>query len=211
MSDAAPVLGVILAGGMNERYGGVPKALETVAGVRIADRASKAMRAAAASAVLIANDPDTFSTLGLPMRPDIRPGFGVLGGILTAINWAEEERCRGELVAACDMPFLSAGLLMRLARGARPEEAVVPASDSRRGMEPLCAFYGVDCREAITAALERGDRRIISFFDDISLRVLAREEVRQFGDPRLLFLNVNTPHDRELAESAALQLEEEAE
>ena len=109
------------------------------------------------------------------------------------------------------MPFLSAGLLMRLARGARPEEAVVPASDSRRGMEPLCAFYGVDCREAITAALERGDRRVISFFDDISLRVLAREEVRQFGDPRLLFLNVNTPHDRELAESAALQLEGEAE
>ncbi|MEE8519884.1 MAG: molybdenum cofactor guanylyltransferase [Gemmatimonadota bacterium] len=203
MTEAAGVLGVILAGGQNRRYGGVPKALERVGGERIADRAIRAMEAAAGRAVLVANEPETFAALGLPMRPDITPGLGVLGGILTAVIWAEEERCRGALLAACDMPFLSASLLQRLAAGAQPDEAVVPASDSRRGLEPLCAFYGSACRDAIESAIDRGQRHIVSFFDDVSVRTIPRHEVATFGNPDLLFLNVNSPEDRELAEEAA--------
>lgn len=194
------VLGVILAGGQNRRYGGRPKALELVGGERIADRAIAAMREAAGRVVLVANDPESFADFGLDMRPDLRPGLGALGGILTAISWAEEEGCRGALVAACDMPFLSADLMSRLAADASPDEVVAPASTSRRGLEPLCAYYGVRCLPAIEAALERGERHIIAFFSEIQLRKITAEEVATFGDPDNLFLNVNTPEDRERAE-----------
>jgi molybdopterin-guanine dinucleotide biosynthesis protein A len=101
------------------------------------------------------------------------------------------------------MPFLSAELLSYLAEGAGPDEVVAPESDSRRGLEPLCAYYGADCRPAIEAALERGARHVTSFFGDVRLRMVTSREVARFGDPGLLFLNVNTPEDRALAEAAA--------
>ncbi len=197
------VLGAILAGGQNSRYGGVPKALEPVGGVRIGDRAIRAIRAASDFVVLVANDAETFSSLNLPTRPDVRPGLGALGGILTAVTWAEEEGCSGALLAACDMPFLSTELLKLLSAEAGADDVVVPESDSRRGVEPLCAFYGTMCREAIETALERGDRHVVSFFDDVRVRKIPRQVVASYGDPQLLFLNVNTPEDRERAEAAA--------
>lgn len=194
------VLGVILAGGENRRYG-APKALATVGGERIIDRALRAVREVTGRVVLVANDEPTYAVLGLPMRPDIRPGIGSLGGIYTAVVWAEEEGCVGALLAACDMPFLVPGLLRELVRDPRPDEVVVPASDSRRGLEPLCAYYGIACRRAIERALERGDRAIISFFPDVRVRRIEHAVVTMFGDPEKLFWNVNTPEDREKAET----------
>lgn len=200
--DERPVLGAILAGGESRRYGGRPKALERVGGERIADRAIRAMQEAVGRVVLVANDLETFRSLALETRPDRQIGLGALGGIHTAVCWAEEAGCRGALVAACDMPFLSVGLLRCLAEGAAADEVVAPESDSRRGLEPLCAFYGAGCRAAIEAAIERGDRHVTSFFGAVRVRKLSLEVVAGFGDPKLLFLNVNTPEDRERAELA---------
>jgi len=198
-----PVLGVMLAGGQNRRYDGAPKALESVGGERIADRAIRVMREAFDRVVLVANDFEIFKTLELEARPDLTPGLGALGGIQTAVAWADEEGYRGAVVVACDMPFLSPGLLKQIAEGAGDDEVVAPESESRRGLEPLCAFYGVRCRAAIDNALARGDRHVISFFPDIRVRTIPLDDVAEFGDPGLLFLNVNTPNDRELAEAAA--------
>ncbi len=200
---APRVLGVIMAGGANRRYAGRPKALEVVGGARIADRVISALREATDSVVMVTNDPGTFAELGLEMRPDLRPGMGALAGIHTAVCWAEEAKRRAALVVACDMPFVPSALLRRLAGAAEPSAVVAPASASRRGLEPLCACYGVGCRPAIEAALARGDRHVISFFDDVIVRTLGKEEVAGFGDPERIFLNVNTPQDKERAEAIA--------
>jgi molybdopterin-guanine dinucleotide biosynthesis protein A len=206
-SARRPVLGVVLAGGRNTRYEGQPKALEKVGGERIADRAVRAMREAADRVVLVANDAETYRPLGLETQPDLRPGLGALGGIYTAVVWAEEEGCRGALVAACDMPFLSAALLERLAWDAGPDDIVAPESDSRRGLEPLCAYYGTGCRSAIEAAIERDDLRVVSFYSDAQVTALPKAEVADYGDPELMFLNVNTPAERERADALARRLE----
>jgi molybdopterin-guanine dinucleotide biosynthesis protein A len=200
---AGSALAVLLAGGANRRYQGRQKALESVGGELIAVRAIRVLGEAADRVVLVANDEEAFKSLGLETRPDLRPGLGALGGIFTAVSWAEELGYRGALVTACDMPFLSAGLLGRLAEDAEADEVVAPESESRRGLEPLCAFYGAGCRAAIEAALDRGDRAVISFFPNVRLRVIPLAEVARFGDPELLFLNVNTPEDLERAEEAA--------
>lgn len=198
----AGVFAALLAGGANRRYAGKPKALETVGGEPIAVRAIRALRAAAGRVVLVANDFDTYRELGLEMRSDLRPGLGVLGGIHTAVCWAEEAGYQGALIAACDMPLLSGEFLSELVRNAGDDEVVAPQSESRRGLEPLCAWYGTGCRPAIEAALDRGDRHVISFFADVTVRTLPLAEVARFGDPALMFLNVNRPADRERAEEA---------
>lgn len=202
-----PVLGALLAGGQSRRYGGEPKALVTVAGQTIAERAIRALKAATYRVVIVANEPEHYHPLGLEIRSDLRPGLGALGGIHTAVAWAHESGCRGALVAACDMPFLSPRLLQHLVEGSRANEVVAPASESRRGLEPLCAYYGVECRFAIEAALDQGHRHVTSFFPQVQVRTLPAEAVARYGDPELLFLNVNTQEDRERAEAAARTME----
>lgn len=192
----------MLAGGANRRYEGRPKALESVGGCRIADRVVNAMRQAVNRVVLVANDAATFAVLGLETRPDVRPGLGALGGIHAAVHWARDEGYRGALVTACDMPFLSPPLLEALIADAGTDEVVAPASASRRGLEPLCAYYGTGCLEAIERAIARGERHVISFYSEVTVRTIPAPQVEAFGDPALLFLNVNSPADRERAEAA---------
>ncbi|MDT8436871.1 MAG: molybdenum cofactor guanylyltransferase [Gemmatimonadota bacterium] len=202
MSGAAgrpAVLGVLLAGGRSTRYGS-PKARAQVRGVALADRALAALEGAADRVAVVANDPRDAGTSRHPVRPDVLPGRGVLGGILTAVRWAREEGRDAALVLACDMPLVPAALLRRLAERAGPGRVVLPASDGPRGMEPLCAAYGAATGPAIEDALGRGERAVISFFADVEIDVLPIDEVRRFGPPERLFWNVNRPEDRARAE-----------
>ncbi|HEX4934532.1 MAG TPA: molybdenum cofactor guanylyltransferase [Gemmatimonadaceae bacterium] len=192
--------GVILAGGGATRFDGRPKGLELVGGRRIVDRVADALRATTDELLLVANDPGAGAWLpGVRTCGDVRPGEGSLGGLHAALSHAGT----AALVVAWDMPFVSAPLLARLrALGEAGHDVAVAESGSRRGVEPMCAWYAPGALAAITAALDRGDRRVIAFFDDLRVARLAAPDVATFGDPRTLFLNVNTRD--ELAEAARL-------
>ncbi|HSJ05302.1 MAG TPA: molybdenum cofactor guanylyltransferase [Longimicrobiales bacterium] len=193
---ATAILGVVLAGGPSSRYGS-PKALATVGGRRVVDRAADALRAGlpGSEIVAIVNDPALAVLIGLPHRPDVLTGIGPLAGLHAALLWAAETERTGIVVAGCDMPFIAPGLVRALA-GAGRADAVLPASPTRRGMEPLCAYYSTACIRAVEVAAARGDTRMVGFHTDVRLHVLPEEVVRRFGDPARMFLNVNTAEDR---------------
>lgn len=200
--------GVILAGGGATRFGGLPKGLELVGGRRIIDRVADALRDATDELLVVANDaraPDWLP--GVRVAGDLRPGEGSLGGLHAALAHA-----RGAvIVVAWDMPFVSAALLRRLrALGESGFDAALPESGSRRGLEPMCAWYAPPCLDAITAALDRGDRRVIAFFDAVRVARLGADAVATFGDPATLFLNVNTAQELDTAERCARALTDDA-
>ena len=182
----------MIAGGQAVRYGGTPKGLLEVGGRRILDRVTGALTdALGAPPALIANAPDATGWVpGLAVVPDVVPGIGSLGGILTAVETLGPVVC-----VAWDLPFVPAALLRTLAAGLASADAVLPESGSRRGVEPLCAAYGPACAPAIRAALARGDRRAVGFHRDIRMTRLPAAEVLMYGDPGVLFFNVNTPED----------------
>lgn len=140
----------------------------------------------------MANAPDAGT-----WRPDLRtvgdaqPGLGALGGIYTAVI----ESPAPVVCVAWDMPFVSESLIRALAEGLQRFDAMLPQSDGRRGVEPLCAAYGPGCRAAIAASLATGDLRAIGFHDRVNVGILPIQEVRALGDPKLLFFNVNTTDD----------------
>lgn len=187
--------GVILAGGGASRYGGRPKGLERVGGERIIDRVAGALRGTTDALLLIANAPEAAQWLpGVRVAGDRRPGAGALGGLHAALAHAGTDI----VLVAWDMPFVPAALLAELrARGERSgADAMLPESDgSRRGVEPLCAWYSARCLPAVEAALDAGDRRVVAFHSKVDARRLTLEEVVAFGDPAILFGNVNTPDD----------------
>ncbi len=192
------VLGVVMAGGMNTRFGDL-KAFAEVSGERIVDRVIAALREAADDIVVSANDLEAYQQLRLPMRSDLLENAGPLGGIHAALCWARERGDAGILAVACDMPFPSASLLRALRTAGEQYDAVLPESGGRRGVEPLFAYYGVACIAAIEAAVARDDRRMVGFHDDINLHRMPMAEVRQHGDPDVLFMNVNSREELEAA------------
>src|ERR1700722_3429869 len=139
-APAPTCTGVILAGGQASRFGGRPKGLEVVQGHRVIDRVAGALRDALpdpdSELLLVANDREAPRWLpGVPVVADVRPGFGSLGGLLTALTSVDGP----VLVVAWDMPFVPGGLLrtLRIQGESGPYDAVVPSSGSRRGVEPL--------------------------------------------------------------------------
>jgi molybdopterin-guanine dinucleotide biosynthesis protein A len=191
----ASCTGVILAGGGATRFGGSPKGLAPVRGVRIIDRVAAALRETSESLLLIANDPAAASWLpGIRVMADARRGDGALGGVHAALTHAATDI----LLVAWDMPFVPAALLAALrARGeALGVDAVLPESEgSGRGVEPLCAWYSARCLPAVTASLDAGDRRVVAFHGAVRVARLGHDEVAAFGDPARLFANVNSRED----------------
>jgi molybdopterin-guanine dinucleotide biosynthesis protein A len=168
----------------------------------VIDRVAEALRAASDELLLIANDPAANTWLpNVRTASDVRPRRGSLGGIHAAIVHAGQP----VLVVAWDMPFVPPALLHALRnRGSVVNaDAVLPESGSRRGLEPLCAYYSPACVPAIERQLDANDMRVVSFFEDVRVERIPEHEVRRFGDPAILFMNVNTPDDLALAERHA--------
>ncbi len=200
LPSSLPCTGVILAGGGATRYGGRPKGLERVGGRRVIDRVALALSDATDGLLLIANDSAAGAWLpGVRTASDLRPGSGSLGGIHSALAHATGP----VIVVAWDMPFVPSELLARLRQLGAEADAAVPESGSRRGLEPLCAYYGQSCLSPIERRLDAGDLRVVSFYDDVRIARLEAAIVRTFGNPDMLFMNVNAPDDLDLAEQYA--------
>jgi molybdopterin-guanine dinucleotide biosynthesis protein A len=193
------VRGAVLAGGAARRYGGLPKGLLELGGRRLLDRVVDAVAAAVgAPPLLVANAPEAPAWRpDLQVMADRRPGAGSLGGIYTAVTAAPGP----VLCVAWDMPFVSPALLRALIAGASAHDALLPESDGRRGVEPLCAVYGPACAPAIERCLGQGDLRAIAFHDAVRVGRLSLATVQACGDPAELFFNINTPADLERAEA----------
>lgn len=197
----------VLAGGESRRFG-APKALARVGGRSVLERVVEAARSVLPEVVLVTSRPELFAGLGLRARPDLLPGWGPLAGVHAALRWAREEGRPGALCLPCDTPFLSPGLLRALVERAEGEDAVIPESTGRLGVEPLCAFYSMACLPALEALHARGERRAAALPEGVRAVRLPLEEVRRWGDPETLFLNVNTPEDHRRAERVAREAEE---
>src|SRR3972149_1222884 len=140
------------------------------------------------------NRPQDYGFAGVRLVQDTRPGAGALGGLHTALSAARGETV---LVLACDMPFASRPLLEHLLSLAPQADVVIPKW--RGEFEPLCAVYAKQCLAPVEAALDAGERRMISFFSRVRVFPLEEPEWSSFDPDGLTFFNVNTPE--ELAEA----------
>lgn len=190
--------GAILAGGAASRYGGKPKGLELVGGERILDRVVRNLQAATASLpTIIANSEDAPAWLkGLNVVKDLVPDCGTLSGLHTAIAHDDGP----VVVLAWDMPFVPTELLETLIAKATGYDAFVPESKGPQGLEPLCAVYGQACIPVIRKLMVDEDYRATGFLDSVKTGKLPLAEVEEFGDPDLLFFNVNSPNELKRAE-----------
>ncbi len=147
--------------------------------------------------LLVANADDAEKWFrGLVVAKDIVPNAGSLGGVYSVVARSPDP----VLIVAWDMPFLSSELMQALIAGSDGYDVFLPASRGPLGAEPLCGVYTPQCAAPIKAALDAEDYRTQSFHDDLRVGTLPLAEVETFGDPEVLFFNVNTPSDIATAE-----------
>jgi molybdopterin-guanine dinucleotide biosynthesis protein A len=192
VSAADPrLLGAVLAGGASSRFG-TPKWRVAVAGQSMGARAVAALTPSTARVVAISYDPEV-AGLGIEVRGDVSPGLGPLGGIQTALAWAQDLGLQGAVVLACDLPLVNASLVRELVTEWRGEDAVFTAGPA--GAEPLCALYAAAALPAIDDALARGDPSPSRLLSGLNSRRLPMARARRAAGLENPFLNVNTKEE----------------
>jgi molybdopterin-guanine dinucleotide biosynthesis protein A len=188
---------VIQAGGQSSRMG-TNKALLLFNGQPLIRRVLQRLLPIANEILIISNQPNDLFFLGYPVFPDLLPGQGALGGLYTALFYA---RSPAIAIIAVDMPFPSLELLQWQLDLLKTGNTDVVIPSSPEGYEPFHAIYRrVTCLEAVKQALDIGQKRMISWFSNVKVRVLSDNEVRSVDPSGKTFININTPEDLAQAE-----------
>jgi molybdopterin-guanine dinucleotide biosynthesis protein A len=170
---------------------GRPKALVELGGVPLVERALQPLREAGLDVAVVAKHGDELPPVEVAVWIESRPEHHPLVGILEALRRAD----RPVLVCACDMPFVTPGLVRHLAG---LEGTAVPEADGR--LHPLLARYDPAVAPALTAALEQG-APVHEAVRDAGAAIVPEADIAAFGAPGRLLFNVNSPADLARAET----------
>jgi molybdopterin-guanine dinucleotide biosynthesis protein A len=193
-SSARPttrLLGAVLAGGRSRRFGS-DKAVESVGGATLLDRAADTLTEVFGEVVIVSARPVETDRR---VVPDARDPCGPLGGIEAALAHAVELGLDGAFVLACDLPVVTADTVRDVARALDSSPtalAAAPAGRDGRSAEPLCAAYRVACLGEVRALLDDGRLAAVGLFDRVGGVIMPRPDDE--------LLNVNTRADRDRAE-----------
>jgi molybdopterin-guanine dinucleotide biosynthesis protein A len=170
-----------------------------VEGVPLIQRVRDAL-AGCCQEVLVVGD-DTIRLARVWYVSGERPGrLGPLAGMEAGLGAA---RNRSVFVAAGDMPFLHEKVVGYLLECLEEPDVCAVVPRYRGKMHPLCAAYDRDVLPRVRAALDGGVRAVHRFVEGMDEVEYVGEELRRFGDPDLLLMNVNSPGDLERARREA--------
>jgi molybdopterin-guanine dinucleotide biosynthesis protein A len=171
---APAVLLGVLAGGRGLRMGGRDKAaLLAPGGEPLLSRLLRLGRELGLETVVLGGE----GACDVPRLADEPAGVGPIGGLCALLSHARERRA---IALACDLPYLSAALLARLAH-TESAAAVLAARDPQTGKwQPLFARYDSprvlpDLRAAIAA----GTRSFQTFLRGVEVQELALDEAER--------------------------------
>jgi molybdopterin-guanine dinucleotide biosynthesis protein A len=199
---AGSISAAILAGGQSTRMG-IDKAFVEVGGMPVIVRIIERLRGLGSETVIIANSPQEYIHLGLPVHVDLIPGKGPLGGLYTALSVTQGDHT---LVVSCDQPFLNRSLLDFLLSLREGYDVVVPLNRENYP-QSMHAVYSKACLKPIRSRLEINQLKVIGFFPDVRVREVVGAEIDRFDPQRWSFINVNTPEDLIEAQRLAEELD----
>lgn len=199
----------IVAGGRSSRIGTNKAFLRlTPEGPRLIEQVIAATRELTDDLFIVGKLADEYQDLGVRVCIDQFGDTGVLGGIASALQQARRRRV---LVVSCDMPFLNGAFMRYLISAGDPSDVVIPVIEARTKQggavtyQTLHAVYDQRCLPAIERQLAAGNRRVISFFGDVSVHPVFPAEARKFDPDLRSFFSVNTPEA--LKEAIAIHLD----
>jgi molybdopterin-guanine dinucleotide biosynthesis protein A len=188
MSGDLRIAGVILAGGLGRRMGGVDKGLRPLRGKPMVQWVLERFCPQVDDLLINANQHrEDYSAFGRPVIPDRIAGFaGPLAGLHAALSATPHP-----LVATvpCDSPFLPADLVARLRQALELRGADLASARALGQPHPVFCICRRTVLPSLAAFLEQGGRKVEQWH-----RTLEAVEV-DFDDQAEAFGNINTPEE----------------
>ena len=179
------ITGVILAGGLGRRMGGVDKGLQLLKDKPMVQWALERFAPQVDEVLINANqNAEQYGAFGYPVVPDQIPDFaGPLAGLHAALS-----RAAHPLVATvpCDSPFLPADLVSRLQAALDADGADLAVARTFDQAHPVFCLCRREVLPHLTAFLESGGRKVDRWYATLKVIEVA------FDDEAAAFSNINT-------------------
>lgn len=196
MADSShpAITGLILAGGLGRRMGGVDKGLQCLDGCPLVAWAVQSLLPQVETLLINANrHAESYGIYGFPVVPDDIPDFaGPLAGLHAGLGRAETAWV---VTVPCDSPFFPHDLVARLWQALVAANAEVAVACTEGHRHPVFCLCHTGLRDDLGAYLAAGGRRMGEWCQGKRLVLV------DFDDQVAAFRNLNTPED--LAASAS--------
>jgi len=191
------MVAIILSGGNNGRMLR-DKAFLQIGQKTIIERETEVLSTLFSRIIVVTNARESHKHLRVNLVSDLVPDKGPLGGIYSGLTASKDEY---NFVVSCDLPFLNAGLISYLIEVTSGQDIVIPKLNGF--VEPLHAVYSKHCLIPIKRQLDRNELKIQSFFGEVKVRYIRKNEIKNYDPQGIAFFNVNTEDDLKKARSIA--------
>jgi len=180
--------GFILIGGQSRRMGR-DKSQLVIDGRTFVELISNQMSAVASSISTVGR---ISPHAGIRHVSDVYEGWGALGGVHAALSSCSAEWA---LVVACDFPFVTADLFLRMASLTVDYDALAPIQQDSVP-QPLCTLYRVQpCLDQAEQLIKSGERKPVALLQSVRTRWISFAELGDLKGAAHFFDNINTPED----------------
>lgn len=191
------VTGLVLAGGLGRRMGGVDKGLQFLNGRPMISWVLERLERQVGSVLINANqNADVYRGFGHEVIADRVSGFaGPLAGLHAGLS-----ACKTDLLASapCDSPFLPLDLVARLHRGLEREDAEVAVARSDGKLQSVFLLVRRTVLNSLETFLDTGGRKIDAWFASLAVATVDFSDIDGFA-------NINT---REELAAATIPVQE---
>ncbi len=181
-----PIVVGLFVGGASTRMGRAKGLLPEPGGPRsLLDRLAEEARTALGQEVplVLVGRRDEYRGVPLPTLDDARSDSGPLGGLVALLDYARTVGSDDVVCLACDLPFIDAPLIGRLARERTGAAALAPRPGGL--WQPLCARYRVEAAHPVARrALDQGRLALRKILDEVGAAELSvdRDEEQKLRD-----------------------------
>lgn len=184
------ITGVILAGGLARRMGGIDKGLMLLHDRPMISYIANMLQPQVEHMYINANrhQDDYQNITQHPVITDKIEGFaGPLAGMACGLQTATTP-----LVAfvPCDSPFLAPNVIARLHQGLIENEAEISVAHDGKRLQPVFVLMKVTLLESMLCFLNAGERKIDKWYTQHTMAKV------DFSDTPRMFININTPEEK---------------
>jgi len=187
------VSGILLAGGKSERMGQDKRFVEYESR-SLLDITLDRLKSVSDEVILVTAEPEDLGVENVISVSDISRGKGPLMGIYSGLSNMTSQR---GIVNPVDTPNITEELLNHMIKISRGFDVLMP----RRGnkLEPLIAVYSRKVLPVIDRFIKDGlkpaPHLLAANGNGLKVRILEERELLKFGEPEMLFQNINSPED----------------
>lgn len=199
----------ILSGGKSTRMG-ENKSLMKIGDKTVIERLKDQLQKMFSKVILIANEPQEYSFLKLPLYPDVYPGRGPLSGIHSALVNSTTDKC---FIIASDIPLMKSEMIEYLIN--YKTDKLITIARANGFIQQLCGIYHkclipeaekilLDKEQAEERSTEQKKRKcsVLEMADRLGAEIIDAEKLPFYTED--MYYNMNRKSEFEYVKSKLL-------